>query len=283
MRRVYKALIIVSVLTVISLFVSGWSLLNTLSFPSYLSSNLSPQIASEVSDMLSPRLLSIENKIGELNNSLFIESEQNVLDIMNKIDESVVQVRAFPYNPNQGDMSAVVYVDDDGKAWSIGTGFVADMGGNIITANHVVEGATIVKIVLKDGTIKTVNNPIDNFKNVDVAFLRIGSGLPPVKFIEKGQLDVGSDIGFIGFPLSGSTIRTKTKGTISATGKFQYHEGEPPSNVYVINSFVNQGNSGGPVFSLKTGEVIGIINAAFQSQNGIAISTPLSHDILFPN
>ncbi|HEC39482.1 hypothetical protein LCGC14_0577210 [marine sediment metagenome] len=186
----------------------------------------------------------------------------------------------IPPSEDSSGFNAVIFTDAEGLDWSIGTGFSINSDGDILTAKHVINNADVVIVALKDGNVKRVDNIIVTDYS-DVALLKVNSGLPPVKFIENGVSDLGTDIGFIGFPL-GPNTRTSTKGSISAVIPYRYEGDNSDTIVYIINSFVNKGNSGGPVFSLKTGEVVGIMNALSEEMNGIAISTALNKNALSP-
>lgn len=168
-------------------------------------------------------------------------------------------------------MSAVFYTDENGIEYSLGTGFSINENGYILTARHVIGGAERIQIILPNGTVYDVFQ-YGTAQDLDLAILKVESGLPPVDLLEEGVLEVGSDIGFIGFPL-GLAAPTKTKGSITLVA--------PP--IYVINSFINKGNSGGPVFSLKTGKVVGIINAVDLDKTGIGISTIINKKALSPS
>ncbi len=73
-------------------------------------------------------------------------------------------------------------------------------------------------------------------------------------------------IGFVGFPLI-MELPLTNNGIISGKGTFKYEKNGDVVDIYTLNAFINQGNSGGPVFSADTGEVIGIINARMNVVN----------------
>ena|GEM_PF-3986040 len=230
---------------------------------------------------------SLDNKIDILNESLSLDSEQHQLNMMNKVDESVVAVINYPYEEQENELSSVFYLDESGTKASIGAGVSINEEGYILTAKHVVEGAanksSKVLIVRRDGVVM----PVDDFlwiENADAAILVVESGIPPAEFAD-GTVPVGSTIGFIGFPLGNSLspgsppLRTRTIGMISAFATHEHRGTSVP--VYVMHSLVNKGNSGGPIFSMKDGKVIGIVNAGYTDKIGIGLCTRLDeHNIV---
>jgi len=265
MEKIHKILILLSFFIVLAIILSSFSINTSLRIYDKLDSKLGN---------LNTETKLINQKLDSINNSLWLESEKHFLEVMNKIDNSVVEIRVYPAQKNSGNLNAVIYTDCQGRDWSIGTGFSINSDGHILTAKHVIKGAEIILISLKNGTLMEVGGGITS-GYADVAILHVKSGLPPVKFIEEGLLELGSNIGFIGFPL-GPNVRTKTRGSISSVVPYRYEGDNLDTIVYIINSFVNKGNSGGPIFSLKTGEVIGIMNARNEEMSGIAISTALN-------
>lgn len=283
MERVYWAIIVLALVSVSSFGISFYTLIDKQSD--------SNKIANQIILQIKPDLNNLNNKLSDINDALWLESEQHFLDVMNKVDDSVVAVLAYPASKDNTGLADVVYTDkvytdNKGMEWSVGTGFSITDEGYILTARHIVNNAQLVVIISKNGTSKEVKKSeldftggslkvkenVILFDNADLAVIKINSGVPKVDLLDSDSIGVGSKIGFIGFPFVdiNSNIRTKTTGTISAIA------GLNGVSVYVINSFINNGNSGGPVFSLKTGKVIGIINADFSNKKGIGIVTALN-------
>ncbi|HUV03060.1 MAG TPA: serine protease [Desulfobacteria bacterium] len=156
------------------------------------------------------------------------------------------------------------YIMMSDKVFSKGTGFIVTEDGFILTANHVVREAKdkIQVRIMQDNKFKFYEAKlISENVDADVALLKIeGEKFPNTKLGEYNEFKEGMSIGFIGFPLT-MNLPITNNGIISGIGKFQYEKDGEVVDIYTLNAFINQGNSGGPVFSADTGEVIGIINA----------------------
>jgi serine protease Do len=145
------------------------------------------------------------------------------------------------------------------KATSLGSGFIIDSKGIIITNNHVVEGGTDITVILHDNT-ELKAKVIGTDKKVDIAVLKVEAGkpLPFVSFGNSEAARVGDWVIAIGNPygLGGSV----SAGIVSARGR--------DINIGQFDDFlqtdaaINRGNSGGPMFNMN-GEVIGINTAIF--------------------
>jgi S1-C subfamily serine protease len=250
----------------------------------YVPSSIIGQMKSEFNpqfDSINNNVSDISKKMDNINSSLWLSSQEHYLAVMNKIDNSVVTVISVPATQNKSNMDAVFYTDSNGNSWSVGTGFSINEKGYILTALHNVVNSTKVAIILKNGTVLGVPHMVQ-INNTDLALLMVDSGLPPVEVANSGQLlQEGSNIGFIGFivpnPLQ-PPIRTTTIGTISAINSFTF--GNTTLPVYIISSFVNHGESGGPIFSMQTGEVVGLINLGYTSTNGIGVCTIINKDFI---
>lgn len=206
----------------------------------------------------------INNKVDNLE----LIKEENVMtnnlsDNVEKVKPSVVMVFAET-NRSELPFTGGEYILMNNKVFSKGTGFIVTEDGYILTANHVVKEAKdkIQVNVIKDNRFEPYKAKLISCNNAaDIALLKInGNGFPHVSFGDYDKFKEGIEIGFIGFPLN-MYLPITNNGIISGKGKFQYEKDENAIDVYTINAFVNRGNSGGPVFSADTGEVIGIINA----------------------
>src|SRR5262249_19991143 len=146
---------------------------------------------------------------------------------------------------------------------ALGSGFVIDPTGYIVTNDHVIDGATEIHATLasgKDYPAKLIGAD----KKTDLALLKIdaGSVLPYVSWGNSDAARVGDWVLAVGNPFGlGGTVTT---GIISARGR-DIHSG-PFDDFLQIDASINRGNSGGPTFNLA-GEVIGI-NSAIASPNG---------------
>jgi S1-C subfamily serine protease len=217
----------------------------------------------------------INKRLDSINDTVFKLTDVYSSEVISRVGKSVVQIISFP--PKSNEKGVALYVDNNGKKWGVGTGFSIDNDGNILTAYHVIENAEEVSIVLKNGTIIPVlgsrNNP-----ELDVSILFVKSSVPPVEIGAGEDIRIGSRVAFIGFPL-GDPIKIPNEGIISEK-EIGYKYRNIPVLVYIISSFVNRGNSGGPVFSLETGKVIGIINQKTEVPEGFAISTMINQGLI---
>ena len=161
-----------------------------------------------------------------------------------------------PFDQGQGDEGAV-------KRIALGSGFIIDAEGHIVTNKHVVGDASKVEVTLQDGD-KYTAKIIGTDARTDLAVLKIDAGkpLPYVSFGNSDDAQIGDWVVAVGNPfgLGGSV----TTGIISARGR-DIHTGQF-DDFLQIDAPINRGNSGGPTFNLN-GQVIGI-NTAIYSPNG---------------
>ncbi|MEA3291971.1 MAG: trypsin-like peptidase domain-containing protein, partial [Pseudomonadota bacterium] len=149
------------------------------------------------------------------------------------------------------------------RSRAVGSGFIVDPDGLVVTNHHVIDDAEEIEIVFDDG--KRLPAKVKGFdKKTDLALLEVKTDqpLPYVTFGDSDQAHVGDWVVAIGNPfgLGGST----TAGIISARGR-DIHSG-PLDDYIQIDAPINRGNSGGPLFNTR-GEVIGV-NTAIYSPNG---------------
>jgi len=149
------------------------------------------------------------------------------------------------------------------KAVSMGSGFIIDKTGYIVTNNHVVENANKITVKLKDGREFTAKL-IGTDKATDVALLKINAGaLPSVEFGDDRQARVGDWVIAVGNPFGLSN--TVTAGIISSIGR---DVGNGPYTDYIqIDAPINRGNSGGPTFDIQ-GKVIGMNSMIYSPSGG---------------
>ncbi|MEL0062206.1 MAG: Do family serine endopeptidase, partial [Candidatus Puniceispirillum sp.] len=150
------------------------------------------------------------------------------------------------------------------KAQSLGSGFIIDQEGIVVTNYHVIENAEEIRVILKDETSFTAK-VLGQDKKTDIAVLKIDPGktkLTAVTFGDSDKLRVGDWVLAIGNPFGlGGTV---TAGIVSARGR---DIGNGPYDDFIqTDASINRGNSGGPLFNVA-GEVIGI-NTAIYSQSG---------------
>jgi serine protease Do len=149
---------------------------------------------------------------------------------------------------------------------SLGSGFIIDSSGLVVTNNHVIADADEVNVILNDGSKLTAELVGKDTKS-DLAVLRVHPDKPlkAVKFGDSDKLRLGEWVIAIGNPFNlGGTV---TAGIVSARNR-DINSG-PYDNYIQTDAAINRGNSGGPLFNLN-GEVIGV-NTAIVSPSGGSI------------
>jgi S1-C subfamily serine protease len=163
-----------------------------------------------------------------------------------------------------------------------GSGFLVDTNGDIVTNNHVVEGASSIQVVLASGT--TINNARVSGTDAadDLAVLKVDpstvAGITPLQFDDSGSVQPGQTVVAIGSPYG--FLNSVTAGIIGGLNR-QVTETDTYSGTYInltgmlqTDAAINPGNSGGPLLDAN-GNVIGI-NTEIQtsSDGGIAFAVP---------
>lgn len=149
---------------------------------------------------------------------------------------------------------------------SLGSGFIIDPAGLVVTNHHVIAEADEVNVILNDGTTLKAE-VIGRDQKTDLALLKVKPTKPlkAVKFGDSDKLRLGEWVIAIGNPFSlGGTV---TAGIVSARNR-DIQSG-PYDNYIQTDAAINRGNSGGPLFNLN-GEVIGV-NTAIISPSGGSI------------
>lgn len=147
---------------------------------------------------------------------------------------------------------------------ALGSGFIVDADGTVVTNNHVVRNATSVKVKLEDG--RELNaRVVGRDERTDIAVLKVDAG-QPLPFLALGDSNTarpGDWVVAVGNPFGlGGTV---TAGIVSARGR---DIGVGPYDDFIqIDASINSGNSGGPLFALD-GSVIGVNTAIFSPTGG---------------
>jgi serine protease Do len=150
------------------------------------------------------------------------------------------------------------------RATSLGSGFIIDPSGLVVTNNHVIEGADEISVILQDDT-RLKAELVGRDPKTDLAILRVKSKkkLPYVKLGNSDKSRVGDWVVAIGNPFGlGGTV---TAGIISARAR-NINAG-PYDDFIQSDASINKGNSGGPMFNMA-GEVIGINTAIYSPSGG---------------
>ena len=157
------------------------------------------------------------------------------------------------------------------RAQSLGSGFIVDAGGYVVTNNHVIEGADEIKVILHDDTTLDAEI-VGRDPKTDLALLKVKSStpLPAVTFGDSDDLRVGDWVIAIGNPFGlGGTV---TAGIVSARSR-DIRSG-PYDDFIQTDASINRGNSGGPMFDME-GKVVGVNTAIYSPSGGsVGITSP---------
>jgi serine protease Do len=162
--------------------------------------------------------------------------------------------------------------DREFKSKSLGSGFIINKEGFILTNNHVIENATEVKVRLSDEKEYDAK-VIGRDPKTDIALIKIDAknDLPIVQMGDSDKLEIGEWVLAIGNPFG--LEQTVTAGIVSAKGRVI--GSGPYDNFIQTDASINPGNSGGPLFNIK-GEVVGINTAIVATGQGIGFAIPIN-------
>jgi serine protease Do len=144
----------------------------------------------------------------------------------------------------------------------LGSGFVINADGYVLTNNHVVDGATDIRVKFADGR-ELPGKVVGGDPKTDVALLKVeAKGLPVVPLGDSARMEVGEPVMAVGNPFG--LEQTVTTGIVSGTGRAI---GAGPYDDFIqTDASINPGNSGGPLVNAR-GEVVGV-NTAIASGGG---------------
>lgn len=241
--------------------------------------NIEPYVAgwrSQIDEFLARRPVPPILEESSVTERQVVKEESAVIDVVESASPAVVSVvaRTVTFSPFNGPSA---------EESSIGTGFIFDSSGLILTNKHVVPaGATErYRVVLKDGTdYPVVEIHRDPF--LDLAILKIDppeADLPTLEFGDSDELKVGQTAIAIGNAL-GKFTNTVTVGVISGIGRgvtasSGFGRSEVLDDVIQTDAALNPGNSGGPLLNLS-GQVIGVNVATTSGAENIGFSIPIN-------
>jgi len=186
---------------------------------------------------------------------LSVENSLSLVELFEKSEEGVVRIDVVKINSFRGGNS-------------VGSGFVFDLSGNIITNAHVIDNADNITVTFLDGSQYNASI-VGMDKFTDIAVINVEEKpdyLHPLEIGDSSTLKVGEPVAAIGNPfgLSGSM----TSGIVSQIGRLlpSHDTGFSIPNVIQTDAAINPGNSGGPLLNMD-GKVMGI-NTAIQSGTG---------------
>jgi len=200
-------------------------------------------------------------------------------------DEMPREMPSFPPDSPMGRMFRHYFGQDQQQdaapTHALGSGFIVDPAGFIVTNNHVVDGARKVSVTLDDGQTYPAKI-VGRDPKTDLAVLKIDAGkpLPYVAFGDSDKERVGDWVIAVGNPFGlGGTV---TAGIVSAHDR-NLNNG-PYDDYLQIDAPINPGNSGGPLFN-QSGQVIGIDTAIYSPNGGsvgigFAIPSSIAKDVV---
>jgi serine protease Do len=190
-------------------------------------------------------------------------AEKNSNAVVNISTTQIVKetVRSFPFFPGMPENQPE---EKEMRRQSLGSGFIIDSNGFILTCSHVIQGAKDIKVTLWNES-EFAGDIAGTDEKTDIALIRIHADgpLPFVTMGDANKLKVGDWVVAVGNPFGlGHTV---TAGIVSAKGRVI---GSGPYDDYIqTDAAINPGNSGGPLFNMN-GEVIGINSAIFSTSGG---------------
>lgn len=164
------------------------------------------------------------------------------------------------------------------KAQSMGSGFIIDPNGYILTNSHVIGDGEYEKITVSliDGSTD-VGEVLWYDTTLDLAIVKINkTGLPAVEFGDSDQLKVGEPVVAIGNPMTLDLERTVTQGIVSGLNRsIAFENGTVIEPLIQTDASINAGNSGGPLFNAE-GMAIGINTAKVSTAEGLGFAIPVN-------
>jgi putative serine protease PepD len=193
----------------------------------------------------------------------------SVGEIAKRDTAGVVEITAT--SPSQGSFPG------NGSQSAEGTGFVYDTNGDILTNEHVVDGASSVTVKFSDGSTYKAT-VVGTDPSTDIAVVHVNapaSKLAPLSLADSSNVSVGDGVVAIGNPFG--LEGTVTSGIVSALGRqITAPDSSPIEGAIQTDAAINHGNSGGPLLNLK-GEVIGItsqIESDSGGNDGVGFAVP---------
>jgi putative serine protease PepD len=165
------------------------------------------------------------------------------------------------------------------QSTATGTGFVIDRDGRLVTASHVVDGASAITITFEDGSTRTAKL-LGQDDATDVAVLQVdpqGLTLHPLKLASSASLDVGDEVAAIGDPFG--YARSISTGIVSGVDRtIEAPNGFTVAHAIQTDAALNPGNSGGPLLNAAC-EVVGIADqiatGGSQQSAGVGFAVPI--------
>ncbi|MBO9596815.1 MAG: trypsin-like peptidase domain-containing protein, partial [Cohnella sp.] len=221
-------------------------------------------------------------------NSSDVVRPNNIAKIFEQSSPAVVQIETYAKSRGnssglwQDDFFRQFFGDDYGQdnggdgalqQSGMGSGFIFDSTGYILTNQHVIADAAEIKVIVDGYEQPFTAELLGSSYELDLAVLKIkGSDFPTLKLGDSGSMNMGDWVVAIGNPFGLS--QTVTSGIVSAVGRSGIR-GLGYQDFIQTDASINPGNSGGPLINLQ-GEVIGINTAVSSQAQGIGFAIPTS-------
>lgn len=202
--------------------------------------------------------------------------DNEIKNVANRIAESWIDAGSI----YQRVSPAIVRISNGERV--IGSGFIIDADGHVLTAYHVIEQLPKIDIILPDGSISAATS-VGVSKYSDIAVLKMAERpvIPPLTLADSTTVKIGEPVVTIGSPFD--LTETLTAGIVSQTNRFAEIEYDAQTrwvaNLIQFDAAVNFGNSGGPLLNSE-GEVIGMVIARVDPQEGDGIYYAVSSNML---
>ncbi|HSS48170.1 MAG TPA: trypsin-like peptidase domain-containing protein [Thermoanaerobaculia bacterium] len=196
-----------------------------------------------------------------------------LVSVVEKISPAVVNISAQSTVREADPFFGVFGLGPERQAQSLGSGFIVDRNGIVVTNAHVVEGASRVTVTLLDGR-ELQADLLGSDRDADIAVLKVkATNLPALPLGRSSDLMIGETVIAIGNPFGLSN--TVTTGVLSAVGRtIPSERGERLFTDFLqTDASINPGNSGGPLVNVG-GDVIGINSAIISGATGIGFAIP---------
>jgi len=201
------------------------------------------------------------------------ERKTPLVAVVERVSPAVVNISAESTVRQRDPFFGLFGLGSERPAQSLGSGFVIDRSGRVITNAHVVEGASRITVTLLDGR-ELEADLLGSDRDADIAILQVkAAGLPTLPLGKSSDLMIGETVIAVGNPFGLSN--TVTTGVLSAIGRsVPSDSGERMFTDFLqIDASINPGNSGGPLLNTD-GEVVGINTAIISGANGIGFAIP---------
>jgi len=189
--------------------------------------------------------------------------------------------RGLPFGPNLDELFERYFgerMPQEQRSQSLGSGFLIDKEGYILTNNHVIERASMIMAKLSGNGREYEAKVVGRDPRTDLALIKIDAraDLPVVRLGNSDALEVGDWVIAIGNPFG--LAHTVTTGVVSALGRaLEESRGggrRHPADFIQTDASINPGNSGGPLLNIY-GDLVGINTAIFSTAQGIGFAIPI--------